>query len=185
MGVLLHLALGRLSLRQQPFGDGGEDAHATGIALEHVVVVHEVGVALLDAEGAHGGGERGRRVGRQRWLHGVEQQLRVFQQALNEVPKSGEVWCEGARIFLNPQSACFNLVVARHFLNFAIEFTPQYGDSFIEYLRLQMLVGSPDASVERLWQLCINAEPNYGVLWFHCKSSVLLTTRQDDDETPP
>lgn len=110
--------------------------------------------------------------------HGVEQQLRVFQQALNEVPKSGEVWCEGARIFLNPQSACFNLVVARHFLNFAIEFTPQYGDSFIEYLRLQMLVGSPDASVERLWQLCINAEPNYGVLWFHCKSSVLLTTRQ-------
>ena len=110
--------------------------------------------------------------------HGVEQQLRVFQQALNEVPKSGEVWCEGARIFLNPHSACFNLHVARRFLNFAIEFTPQYGDSFIEYLRLQMLVASPEAAVERLWQLCINAEPNYGVLWFHCKPSVLLTTRQ-------
>lgn len=110
--------------------------------------------------------------------HGVEQQLRVFQQALNEVPKSGEVWCEGARIFLNPHSACFNLHVARRFLNFAIEFTPQYGDSFIEYLRLQMLVSSPEAAVERLWQLCINAEPNYGVLWFHCKTSVLLTTRQ-------
>ena len=110
--------------------------------------------------------------------HGVEQQLRVFQQALNEVPKSGEVWCEGARIFLNPHSACFNLHVARRFLNFAIEFTPQYGDSFIEYMRLQMLVCSPEAAVERLWQLCINAEPNYGVLWFHCKTSVLLTTRQ-------
>jgi len=110
--------------------------------------------------------------------HGVQQQLRVFQQALGEVPKSGEVWCEGARIFLNPQSAVFNLEVARNFLNFAIEFTPQYGDSFIEYLRLQMLLHSPDAAVERLWQLCINAEPNYGVLWFHCKSSVLLTTRQ-------
>ena len=35
-----------------------------------------------------------------------------------------------------------------------------------------------DADVERLWQLCINAEPNYGTLWFHCKTSVLLTTRQ-------
>ena len=41
-----------------------------------------------------------------------------------------------------------------------------------------MLLGSPEAEVERLWQLCVNAEPNYGTLWFHCKSSVLLTTRQ-------
>ena len=95
-----------------------------------------------------------------------------------EVPKSGEVWCEGARLFLNPHSECFSLDIARQFLEFAIEFTPQYGDSFIEYLRLQMLVHSPEAAVERLWQLCINAEPNYGALWFHCKTSVLLTTRQ-------
>jgi len=109
---------------------------------------------------------------------GVHQQLRVFQQALLEVPKSGEVWCEGARICLNPFSECFNLEAAQNFLDLAIEFTPQYGDSFIEYLRLQMLTGAPDDAVERLWQLCINAEPNYGTLWFHCKTSVLLTTRQ-------
>ena len=57
--------------------------------------------------------------------HGVERQLAVFQQALLEVPKSGEVWCEGARICLNPFSACFNLEAARNFLDFAIEFTPQ------------------------------------------------------------
>ena len=108
--------------------------------------------------------------------------MRVFQQALLEVPKSGEVWCEGARICLNPYSAHFNLKVARNFLDFAIEFTPQYGDSFIEYLRLLMLLDQRteefERDLERLWQLCINAEPNYGTLWFHCKTSVLLTTRQ-------
>ena len=110
--------------------------------------------------------------------HGVERRLSVFQQALLEVPKSGEVWCEGARICLNPFSDCFNLEAAHNFLDFASEFTPQYGDSFIEYLRLMMLVGAPDADVERLWQLCINAEPNYGTLWFHCKANPLLSTRQ-------
>jgi len=113
---------------------------------------------------------------------GVEQQLRVFQQALNEVPKSGEVWCEGARICLNPFSAHFNLEAARDFLELAIEFTPQYGDSFIEYLRLLKLQAKPhdemERQLDRLWQLCINAEPNYGTLWFHCKTSALLTTRQ-------
>jgi len=110
--------------------------------------------------------------------NGVERQLAVFQQALLEVPKSGEVWCEGARICLNPYSSCFNLAAAKNFLEFAIEFTPQYGDSFIEYLRLQMLTRAAEAQVERLWQLCINAEPNYGTLWFHCKASPLLSTRQ-------
>ena len=109
---------------------------------------------------------------------GVERQLEVFQQALLEVPKSGEVWCEGARICLNPHSTCFNLDAARNFLDFAIEFTPQYGDSFIEYLRLEMLTQAPETALERLWQLCINAEPNYGTLWFHCKASPLLLTRQ-------
>ena len=74
---------------------------------------------------------------------GIRTQLRVFQQALLEVPKSGEVWCEGARICLNPFSDCFSLEAAHSFLDFAIEFTPQYGDSFIEYLRLQVRARLP------------------------------------------
>jgi tetratricopeptide (TPR) repeat protein/type II secretory pathway pseudopilin PulG len=110
--------------------------------------------------------------------NGIERQLQVFQRALLEVPKSGEVWCEGARICLNPYSPCFSLEVARNFLDFAIEFTPQYGDSFVEYLRLELLTSTGDAQLERLWQLCINAEPNYGTLLFHCKASPLQSTRQ-------
>ena len=56
-------------------------------------------------------------------------------QALKEVPKSGEVWCEGARIHLNPLSKAFDLETAGKYLGFAVQFTPQYGDSFMECLR--------------------------------------------------
>ena len=86
---------------------------------------------------------------------GVERQLRVFQQALHEVPKSGEVWCEGARICLNPFSAHYNLHAARQFLDYAIEFTPQYGDSFIEYLRLLMLLDAPRHQLEQQLERCV------------------------------
>jgi tetratricopeptide (TPR) repeat protein len=60
-------------------------------------------------------------------------------QALNAVPKSGEVWCEGGRIHLNPFSDTFDLKRARRHLSFATRFTPQYGDSFIETLRCELL----------------------------------------------
>ncbi|CAM9403980.1 unnamed protein product, partial [Ectocarpus sp. 12 AP-2014] len=58
-----------------------------------------------------------------------------LKQALKEVPKSGEVWCEGARIHLNPLSKAFDLETAGKYLGFAVQFTPQYGDSFMECLR--------------------------------------------------
>jgi hypothetical protein len=45
----------------------------------------------------------------------------VFRQALQEVPKSGEVWCEGARINMNPLGRRFDLNTARRFLDFAIQ----------------------------------------------------------------
>jgi la-related protein 1 len=116
----------------------------------------------------------------------VSKQKRVFVQALGTVPKSGEVWCEGARIALHQHL----LNHARKYLEFAIQFTPQYGDSFIELMRLEMLVvmdhiidcGS-EASIElaledpdikepfdKIERLCINAEPTYGVCWSYCKS---------------
>jgi tetratricopeptide (TPR) repeat protein len=64
----------------------------------------------------------------------------VLCRALCVVPKSGEVWCEGARTLLNPLSLkYFDLGKAQKYLSFSIQFTPQYGDSFIEYIRLEML----------------------------------------------
>jgi len=66
---------------------------------------------------------------------------KIFLIAINEVPKSGEVWCEGARICLNPHSDRFDINKAKQFLNFAIYFTPQYGDSFVEAIRLYLLLG--------------------------------------------
>lgn len=107
-------------------------------------------------------------------IEGEEQQLLVFQEALNEVPKSGEVWCEGARIALNKN----NFTEARKFLDFAIQFTPQYGDSFIEYMRLELLEKGPNTDTSRLEQLCINADPNYGSMWLYCKRHPLDSTRQ-------
>jgi hypothetical protein len=38
-----------------------------------------------------------------------------------QVAKSGEVWCEGARLRMNPLSPHFNLVEARRYLDFAIQ----------------------------------------------------------------
>jgi hypothetical protein len=64
----------------------------------------------------------------------------VLLKALLEVPKSGEVWCESARCCLNPLiPASFDLGSAQRSLNFAIQFTPQYGDTFIEFLKLEMI----------------------------------------------
>ncbi|KAL9649847.1 hypothetical protein ABK040_009660 [Willaertia magna] len=146
---------------------------------------------------------------------------KVFKEALEEVPKSGEVWCEGARIALNPLSVKFSLEKAKRYLNFAIKFTPQYGDSFIEYLRLELLTRGPSipsnnaaapnnnncttiittttntaatsnllsntngngnmnnvAIQEYIEHMCVNADPNYGPLWFHCKNHPLDSTRQ-------
>lgn len=70
---------------------------------------------------------------------GEMSQMRVLKLALKSVPKSGEVWCEGARISLNPFCPTFDLQAASRHLAFAARFTPQYGDSFLEQLRLDMI----------------------------------------------
>jgi hypothetical protein len=71
---------------------------------------------------------------------GVPSKNDVLLRALREVPKSGEVWTEGARCHLNPLMVkSFRLGDAQKFLSFAIQFTPQYGDSFLEVLRVEIL----------------------------------------------
>jgi la-related protein 1 len=98
--------------------------------------------------------------------------VKSFMLALREVPKSGEVWCEGARLRMNPFSGFYDLAKAEEFLEHAIQFTPQYGDSFIELLRLFYIQGSLHR-LKDLKRQCINADPNYGSLWFYCKENAL------------
>jgi len=83
----------------------------------------------------------------------LEEQMALFQHALKEVPKSGEVWCEGARLYMKQG----NYAEARKCLANAAQFTPQYGDSFIEYLRNELLEKGEFSSECPLEQQCINA----------------------------
>jgi len=71
-------------------------------------------------------------------LRGADQR-ECLREALATVPKSGEVWCEAARIHMNPRAPTFDVGVARRYLSFAIQFTPQYGDSFLECMRMSLL----------------------------------------------
>lgn len=96
---------------------------------------------------------------------GLKKCIRVFKKALKNVPKSGEVWCEGARLAMHIE----HYETCRTFLEFALEFTPQYGDSVIEYLRLHLLQSEPKESEEKLESLCSNSSPSYGQLWSFCK----------------
>ena len=88
-------------------------------------------------------------------------QAAVLARALAAVPKSGEVWCEAARVHMRHG----RWADARACLRHAPLFTPQYGGSFVEALRLAD-------------QQCLNAEPNYGALWLYCKRSPLDSPSQ-------
>ena len=178
---------------------------------------------------------------------GENAQYVSLKRALRTVPKSGEVWCEGGRIHLNPFSSTFDLDEARRHFFFATRFTPQYGDSFIESLRLEVIEcwilpiaaslweamhehstsqeEQADISVEDMVLLacrallvptrksehdtalaskivssvrsslemasfeelfegsdlelrCANADPNYGLLWFHFRTGPTETARK-------
>jgi la-related protein 1 len=66
----------------------------------------------------------------------------IVRNAIAEVPKSGEVWCEEGRARMNPLHKHFDLTLAQQSLTFAMQFTPQFGDTLIEYLRLELLIRS-------------------------------------------
>jgi hypothetical protein len=77
------------------------------------------------------------------WIHclrskrPVVEVLKIWREKIQEVPKSGELWCEGGRMYAELKdyenaSRCFRS---------AIHFTPQYGDSFFEELRILLIKG--------------------------------------------
>lgn len=103
------------------------------------------------------------------------EQAAVLARALAAVPKSGEVWCEAARVHMRHG----RWADARACLRHATLFTPQYGDSFVEALRLDLLEhGTLAPARGSADQQCLNAEPNYGALWLYCKRSPLDSPSQ-------
>ena len=98
-------------------------------------------------------------------LFGAEEALRCFRVALHHVAKSGEVWCEGVRIFLDPTSSHFSPSNALKALNYSAFFTPQYGDIIIE-VRIMKRVN--DRVFDYLWllRMCFFSFMIAGILWF-------------------
>jgi len=107
----------------------------------------------------------------------------ILTRALGLAPKSGEVWCEGCRYYLNPKHDRFSLSKSRDCISRALRFTPQFGDTFIEWLRLEILEKLKSLDSRMSWNTktimaldtshvecrCVHADPNYGELWFQCK----------------
>ena len=98
-------------------------------------------------------------------LETPEKQVETFIEAVHKAPKSGEVWLEGARIALNPQSPYFNLKDARFFLKIAHLFTPQYLDIFVEMCRLEMLENGIYGNFFNVQDKFINSEGNQGTVF--------------------
>ncbi len=87
------------------------------------------------------------------------------------------------------------------YLDFAVQFTPQYGDSFLEVIRaclmLKMMQQSgklptsardgqvdPDHLLKKTELNCLHSEPNYGVLWFYYKSSTKNWAKPQTSRSP-
>lgn len=102
----------------------------------------------------------------------VESQIAILKEAIQAVPKSGEVWCEAARIALNPLTKFFNIQSAKKYLEFAYKFTPQHGDSLIEMLRVEMLEKGMFANFDDIKKKFICSEGNYGILFIYLRKVV-------------
>jgi tetratricopeptide (TPR) repeat protein len=96
---------------------------------------------------------------------GVDRQIEILRKAIGAVPKSGEVWCEAARIALNPLTPYFNLSSAKKYLEFAYRFTPQHGDSLVEMLRVEMLIRGLQSDLMEIRKRFLGSEGNYGLLF--------------------
>lgn len=108
---------------------------------------------------------------------GPATQRRVISVGLQSVPKSGEIWCELGRWALNLHNRVFSVPFARQVLDVALHFTPQYGDSFIEYVRVELLSRGYTQALSDVRRHCIHAAPNYGLLWNFCRLHAAFDAR--------
>lgn len=106
----------------------------------------------------------------------LSSQVDMLVEAIKAVPKSGEVWCEAARIALNPLSEFFNLEAAQQYLEFAYRFTPQHGDTLVELVRAKILKDGINADMSEIEKRFISSEGNNGMLY--------IFLRQMEDRPP-
>lgn len=109
---------------------------------------------------------------------GASSHYMVIRASIYHCPKSADVWVELARMLLNPAYNCFNISIAEDALAKAVYYTPQYGDTYVEWLRLlviKYLVYGADISsvVRQCLGLCIDMKPTYGNLWSYCKAKTV------------
>ncbi|GKT29890.1 Pre-mRNA-splicing factor Syf1-like protein [Aduncisulcus paluster] len=105
--------------------------------------------------------------------HGEREHVVAASEGVRTCPKSGEAWVEMARVRMNPlYSSCFSLDEAAKALEYAMLFTEQYGDVFIELLRLYTIRYGrcPDKTlIDSVCGMVSAAKPNYGRCWQFCK----------------
>ncbi|TNJ27396.1 hypothetical protein GMRT_11272 [Giardia muris] len=110
----------------------------------------------------------------------------VIRAAAAHCPKSADVWIEIARFYLNPTYDSFSLSIAEEAIAKAVYYTPQYGDTYIEWLRLitiklvathsvhldQATNDTLTEQIERCFHVCAEIKPTYGLLWNYVKAQV-------------
>lgn len=105
-------------------------------------------------------------------FNSIESQIAIFQNAIQAVPKSGEVWCETAPISLNPATKYFNLQKAKRFLEFAVKFTSQHSDSLIEMTQIELLEKGLSANLDQIRCKFVYREGHYGFLFTYFRKLV-------------
>lgn len=97
---------------------------------------------------------------------GHEEGYEAFKKAVFTIPKSGEIWNEGAKIHMNPLSPHFNLELARKYIEFAQELTPQYIDVNITKILLEILEGGLNQEISLgSYSKILSVKNFYGSLW--------------------
>ena len=76
--------------------------------------------------------------------------------------------------FSNLCSLNFDLEKAFHLLNIAIENSPQYGDSYIELIRLKLMQEGNRADLSQIRLNCHAKKPYYGEIWTLSKTAPLM-----------
>lgn len=102
----------------------------------------------------------------------------LLEQGMAKIPKSGELLCELGRLYANPLSSFYDPVKAQEYFSRAISYTPQYGDSIVELVRLRFLEGRADPDFTDIRMTCLKANPIFGFLWTVCKTLPSESTAQ-------